>query len=160
MRVCTFCDPWGSAAYEDNISLPLHRQIETVRERLRRRFKAEKFLVYFQAFTTTFQHISKLRALFEEALGETDVVGIVVGTRPDCLPPAMLKLLAEIAERRYVSVELGVQTLDDAQLRFLSRGHDTACSMAAVERLRALSGGSSVGSGAPRAAAASHRDSE
>ena len=137
MRVCTFCDPWGSAAYEENTSLALLEQIRGVRSRLRKRYKAEKFLVYFQAFTTTFQSISHLRALFEEALGEAGVVGLVVGTRPDCLPLGMVKLLAEFAGRCYVSVELGVQSLDDGQLRFLSRGHDAACSLAAVNRLRA-----------------------
>lgn len=137
MRVCAFCDPWGSAAYEENTSLALIEQIRKVRSRLRKRYKAEKFLVYFQAFTTTFQRISQLRTLFEEALRETDVVGIVVGTRPDCLPLGLVKLLAEFAERCYVSVELGVQSLDDGQLRFLSRGHDAACSLAAVNRLRA-----------------------
>ena len=137
MRVCAFCDPWGSAAYEENASLTLREQIRNVRSRLRKRYKAEKFLVYFQAFTTTFHRISRLRALFEDALREADVVGIVVGTRPDCLSPAMVKLLAEFAGRCYVSVELGVQSLDDGQLRFLSRGHDAACSLAAVESLRA-----------------------
>jgi len=136
MTVCAFCDPWGSAAYEENTALPLRRQIETVRERLRKRYKAEKFLVYFQAFTTTFQRISQLRAQFEEALSGDDVVGIVVGTRPDCLPLAMIKLLAGFSARCYVSVELGIQSLDDDQLRFLARGHDAACSMAAVKRLR------------------------
>ncbi len=138
MEVCIFCDQWGSAAYAELAGRPLKDQVRATATRLRERYKAERFLVYFQAYTNTFERISRLEALLEEALREKDVVGVVLGTRPDCLPRRMLKLLAEFARSHYLSVELGLQTLDDVQLRFLSRGHDRARSLKALEDLRAF----------------------
>lgn len=140
MRVCTFCDEWGSAAYADTAPLALAEQIHANRERIRQRYKAERFLVYFQAYTTTFERAARVEDWFETALAEPDVVGVVLGTRPDCLPSRMLRLLARWAERTYVGVELGVQTLDDAQLAWLSRGHTSARSLQALEALRAVPG--------------------
>ncbi len=136
MSVCTFCDPWGSAAYPERRTLSLAEQVRGNAARIRERYRAERFLVYFQAYTHTFDRVSRIEALYEEALALPDVVGIVIGTRPDCLPPGMIRRLAALAERTYVSVELGVQTLDDGQLRWLSRGHDAACSLAALAALR------------------------
>ena len=71
---------------------------------------------------------------------EKDVVGIVLGTRPDCLPSRVLKLFQEYAERTYLSVEIGIQTLDDEQLNFLSRGHDSQCSLDAIDKLKEIPG--------------------
>lgn len=136
MAVCVFCDQWGSAAYPEHADLPLSGQIAATAERLRERYKAERFLIYFQAYTNTFQRMSRLEALFAEALDAPDVVGIVVGTRPDCLPRTALQMMAGVARSHYLSVELGLQTLDDEQLRFLSRGHDRACSLRALEALK------------------------
>ena len=138
MRVCVFCDEWGSAAYHQHRNLPLREQIRVNRKAIRRRYRAERFLVYFQAYTNTFGRIRTLQQLYEEALEEEDVLGVVVGTRPDCLPRAMLRTMAAFACERYLSVELGVQTLDDAQLEFLARGHDRACSLTAIRKLKAL----------------------
>ena len=135
-RVCTFCDAWGSAAYAETAALPLREQIRRNAARIRARYRADKFLVYFQAYTNTFERMARLQEWFETALAEPDVLGIVVGTRPDCLPPRVLRLLAGLARQAHVGVELGVQSLDDAQLAFLSRGHDAACSLRALERLR------------------------
>jgi uncharacterized protein len=137
MSVCVFCDEWGSAAYPEHRELPLREQVRTNAERIRERYGAERFLVYFQAYTSTFDRVSRLATLFEEALAHPDVAGIVIGTRPDCLPAGTISRLASLAHRTYVSVELGVQTLDDGQLGWMSRGHDSACSIAALEALRA-----------------------
>ena len=100
-----------------------------------KRIKAEKFLVYFQAYTSTLKSVGVLEAMLREALEAEDVIGLVVGTRPDCLPGEVVDLLAGLAKNHYVSIELGLQTLDDTQLKFLSRGHDRACSLAALEML-------------------------
>lgn len=135
MRVCTFCDAWGAAAYADTAGQDLRAQIRRNGARIRARYGAEKLLVYFQAYTNTFERIAQLQRWYETALAEPDVVGIVVGTRPDCLPPRVLHLLSALARQAYVGVELGVQTLDDAQLAFLSRGHDAARSLDALRRL-------------------------
>jgi len=137
LSVCTFCDAWGSAADETQADFPLREQIRRGRERIRKRYNADKFLVYFQAYTNTFDRVAHLERLYTEALAEDDVVGVVVGTRPDCLPSRVVGMLDELASEHYVSVELGLQTLDDEQLRFLSRGHDRARSLRALQTLRA-----------------------
>ncbi len=140
MKVCIFCDEWGSAAYHQQGDQPIRKQIQINREAIRKRYRAEKFLIYFQAYTNTFGRFKELEALYQLALEEKDVVGLVVGTRPDCLPERVLRKFAEIAREHYLSVELGVQTLDDAQLIFLSRGHDSASSLKAIRKLKAVSG--------------------
>lgn len=137
MRVCTFCDEWGSAAYPERRELSLAEQVRENAARIAARYGTSRFLVYFQAYTHTLDRISRLEALYDEALAQPGVVGIVVGTRPDCLPPGAIRRLADLARRTYVAVELGVQTLDDGQLGWLSRGHDAACSLKALEALRA-----------------------
>ena len=140
MKVCIFCDEWGSAAYHQQRDQPIRKQIQINREAIRKRYRAEKFLIYFQAYTNTFGRFKELEALYQMALEEKDVVGLVVGTRPDCLPERVLRKFAEIARENYLSVELGVQTFDDAQLIFLSRGHDSASSLKAIRKLKAVSG--------------------
>ena len=137
MQVCAFCDEWGSAAYEDTAAQSLATQIRINGERVRRRHKAEKLLVYFQAYTHTFAKITQLERWFTEALAQPGVAGIVVGTRPDCLSPRVLRMLSDLARETFVSVELGVQTFDDEQLEFLARGHDGAASLRALEALAA-----------------------
>ena len=137
-NVCIFCDEWGSAAYHQFSDLPILKQIQINREAIRKRYKAEKFLIYFQAYTNTFGHFSSLENLYNKALNEKDVVGLVIGTRPDCLPKRILNKFAELSKNQYLSVELGAQTFDDHQLNFLSRGHDSATSIAAIRKLKSL----------------------
>ena len=140
MAVCIFCDEWGSAAYHQQRDQPLKTQILINREAIRKRYRAEKFLIYFQAYTNTYGRFKKLESLYQMALEEKDVVGLVIGTRPDCLPERVLRKFAEISREHYLSVELGVQTFDDAQLLFLSRGHDNESSLEAIRKLKTLSG--------------------
>ncbi len=137
MSVCVFCDEWGSAAYPQHARRSLAEQIRINGEHMRRRFKADKLLVYFQAYTNTFTRQRELERMIETALAQPHVAGIILGTRPDCLPPRVWRLLDEVSHQAYVSVELGVQTLDDEQLVFLSRGHDAASSLRALEQLGA-----------------------
>lgn len=139
MSVCIFCDEWGSAAYHQFSDFPILKQIQINREAIRKRYKAEKFLIYFQAYTNTFGRIKDLETLYQAALEEKDVVGLVVGTRPDCLPNRILQIFTELSRDNYLSVELGVQTFDDAQLSFLSRGHDSSTSIKAIQKLKSLS---------------------
>ena len=89
--VCIFCDEWGSAAYHQQREKPVREQIQINREAIRKRYRAEKFLIYFQAYTNTFGRFRELEYFYKEALKEKDVVGIVVGTRPDCLPKRVLQ---------------------------------------------------------------------
>ena len=138
MNVCIFCDEWGSAAYQQFSDLPLLKQIQINREAIRKRYKAKKFLIYFQSYTNTFGQFSDLETLYHNALKEIDVIGLVVGTRPDCIPKRILSKFAELSKEQYLSVELGVQTFDNHQLNFLSRGHDRATSIEAIQKLKSL----------------------
>lgn len=133
MQVCNFCDQWGSAAYKQNLEKPLSAQIEEVREILKRKRGADKFLVYFQAYTTTFSRVSKLRQQFELALSYPDVVGLVVGTRPDCLSQAFYEACNEMAERTFMAVEFGVQSFDEGILKWMRRGHTAKQSLRAID---------------------------
>lgn len=137
MQTCNFCDQWGSAAYAHNLQRPLAEQIESVRKVLREKRGAEKFLVYFQAYTTTFASTRRLRDQFLTALSYDDVVGIVVGTRPDCVSDAFLETCAEISERTFVAVEMGLQSFDNEILKWMRRGHTAEQSVAALHRIRA-----------------------
>ena len=137
-QVCSFCDEWGSAAYHLERDKKLSDQIHINREAIRKRYHADRFLVYFQAYTNTLEKVQSLKGWFETALREKDVLGIVLGTRPDCLPKRVLELFSHCTQKHYLSVELGVQSLDDEQLRFLSRGHDVQTSLDAIEKLKAI----------------------
>lgn len=135
MQTCNFCDVWGSAAYHKNLEKPLRDQIEKVRSVLIEKRKAGKFLVYFQAYTTTFQKVNKLREEIAIALDYPDVVGVVIGTRPDCISDSLLDLWNETSEKVFVSVEMGVQSFDEESLIWMRRGHTAASSLKAIKRI-------------------------
>lgn len=135
MQTCNFCDQWGSAAYAQNLEKPLSAQIEQVRDVLKAKRGAEKFLVYFQAYTSTFSKVSQLRTQIELALSYPDVVGVVIGTRPDCVSAAFLELCNEISVRTFVAVEMGVQSFDNEILKFMRRGHTAEQSIRAIEKI-------------------------
>ena len=133
---CTFCDNKAFSpsrrVRRDAISAQLQRGIE----RLRRRYKNEKFLAYYQPATNTYGPLDKLRLLWETALSEPTVVGLVIGTRPDCVPDEVLDLVDEFAAGTYVSLELGVQTIHNATLDWMNRGHHHDASMDAMQRVQ------------------------
>jgi radical SAM protein (TIGR01212 family) len=137
---CVFCDEWGSAAYHVERDLPLEQQIRKNRDKIARRYKANKFLVYFQSYTNTFDRVSLLEERFETAMGQDGVCGLVVGTRPDCLPQRMMPLLRRVHDEHYMLVELGVQSFFDHHLLFLQRGHDVRRVYDGIERLHGESG--------------------
>lgn len=136
MKTCNFCDVWGSAAYPEIREEPLAQQIETTRQTMIDFYKAEKFLVYFQAYTNTFTRVAKLRDQFQTAFQFSDVIGAVVGTRPDCLSPAVFDLWNEWAQSKFIAVELGVQSFNNASLEWMRRGHSAEKSLAAIQKIR------------------------
>lgn len=135
---CAFCDVRGSGSYfgkqgrGDSVREQLRKRLPAVRAR----FNSEKFLAYFQSYTNTYAGAPELRELYDAALAEPGISGICVGTRPDCLADDVIALLEETARRSYVSLELGVQSFEDPTLEWLARGHDGACSINALARLR------------------------
>lgn len=135
MKTCIFCDVHGSFAYPENQNEELRQQILLHREKVSKRFNAHKFLVYFQAYTTTFTGLKKLKDGFDLALSFPDVAGLVVGTRPDCLSEAVLRTWKEYGQKTYVGIEIGVQSFDDDQLIWMRRGHTAAQSIQGIERI-------------------------
>ncbi|WP_246539955.1 TIGR01212 family radical SAM protein [sulfur-oxidizing endosymbiont of Gigantopelta aegis] len=140
MPLCIFCDEWGSAAYHLERDKPLQEQIIINREKIAKRYRAKKFLVYFQSYTNTFDRVSELEQRFEVALSEENIAGIVLGTRPDCLPARILPLLQKTHESHYVMVELGLQSFFDHHLTFLQRGHDVQRGYDAIAKLHEHTG--------------------
>lgn len=135
METCIFCDIWGSAAQSESLSMPLTEQITKYHQIIEKKYKAKQFLIYFQAYTNTFTKISQLRENFELALQFPFVKGLVIGTRPDCLSPAVMQLWNEFHHKSFVSVELGVQSFFDDQLLFLRRGHTRGQSLDAILKI-------------------------
>jgi radical SAM protein (TIGR01212 family) len=131
---CVYCDGRGSALRRAGTLPSVGEQIRRGQAFYRGRGKAEKFIAYFQTFTNTHAPVEKLRALYDEALAEEDVIGLSIGTRPDCIPEETLALIRSYAERRHVWLEFGLQSIRDRTLREINRGHDAAVFRDAVQR--------------------------
>lgn len=133
---CVFCD---NRSFSPSRRLPrtsIAGQIEEGIKRIKTRYKVDDFIAYFQPATNTYAPVAKLRRLYEEALAAPKVVGLAVGTRPDCVPADVLDLVSELAERTYVSLEYGMQTMHDRSLDWMNRGHRHASFLDAVARSR------------------------
>ncbi|MBI4400514.1 MAG: TIGR01212 family radical SAM protein [Nitrospirae bacterium] len=131
---CTYC---GNASFSPNSRVPrapIAQQIADGIRFYRERLQGEKFIVYFQAYTNTHGPLDRLRQVYDEALGYTDVVGLAVGTRPDCVPDRVLDLLARYAGRTHLWLELGLQSSHDTTLQRLNRRHTYAQFVDAVRR--------------------------
>jgi uncharacterized protein len=135
---CIYCGGAGSGSFGILRGATVAEQLEAGKEIMARKYKARKFVAYFQAYSNTYAPVEWLEALYDEALAVKDVVGLIVGTRPDCLPPEVLNLLAGYAHRHWFWLELGLQSPIDRTLRLLNRGHDFAAFAAAAEACRAL----------------------
>lgn len=133
---CVFCGGKGSGSYGILHGASVATQLEHAKEVMVRKYKAARFIAYFQSYSNTYAPVEMLRALYDEALGVPDVVGLIVGTRPDCLPGETLDLLASYARRCYFWLELGLQSHLDRTLSAIGRGHDLACFEAAVDGCR------------------------
>ncbi|HEY6838805.1 MAG TPA: TIGR01212 family radical SAM protein [Geobacteraceae bacterium] len=131
---CIYCGGAGSGSFGIARALSVAGQLEHGKEVMVRKYKAQKFIAYFQPYSNTYAPVERLRALYDEALGVPDVVGLIVATRPDCLPPEVFDLLEEYHRRTYFWLELGLQSPLDRTLDHINRGHDFAAFAAAVER--------------------------
>lgn len=136
METCIFCDVWGSAARSESSALSLDHQIKKYKKHIGSRFKAKKFLVYFQAYTNSFAKVKTIKENFYKALEHEGVVGVVVGTRPDCISSALLKVWQEIHEQAFLSVELGAQSFNDEKLLYLKRGHTHSQTVTAIKKIK------------------------
>ncbi len=131
---CIFCT--GSGEFAEGGPDPMTLQLERAKLRVNRKNKDGKYMAYFQAFTNTYAPVERLRKLYYEAIAPEYIVGLSIGTRPDCLGAEVLELLKEINGIKPVSVELGLQTIHEDTARYIRRGYDAACYVDAVRRLK------------------------
>lgn len=125
---CIYCDSRGSGtgAFMDH-GLSIDEQIEKAKAFASKRYGARKFIAYFQSFTNTYAPLPQLKALYEQALAHKDMVGLSVGTRPDCVDREILALLSSYRGDYLAWVEFGLQSAHDETLHRINRGHDVAC---------------------------------
>ena len=141
---CIYCDNRTFNPAYCNHQKSITEQLEEGKLFFARKYPQMKYLAYFQAYTNTYADIPTLRRMYEEALNVEDVVGIVIGTRPDCISDELLDYLEELNTRTFLMVEYGIESANDDTLRFIHRGHTFACSRTAVEKTKArgiLTGG-------------------
>ena len=132
---CIFCGGDGSGAFAAS-GCNIAQQLENAKQRVEAKNKGGKYIAYFQSFTNTYGPVEKLERLYREALAPEDVMGLAIGTRPDCLGPEVVELLKVLHREKYISVELGLQTVHKASADYIRRGYDTAVYFDAVRRLK------------------------
>ncbi len=132
-KPCIFCDPTGSG-FNALHGLPIREQVIRQREWARKKYGAEKFIAYFQAFTNTYAPVKVLKERYSQALIDDSIVELDVSTRPDCVPEDVLEVLEGFKSRVNVTVEFGLQTINSKTLRILRRGHGVAEFIDAVLR--------------------------
>lgn len=135
---CIFCDEGGSFSQAHSNLLSIEEQIETGVETLSKRFKAKKFMSYFQAYSNTYKPVAELEKIYKSSLKHPDIVGISIGTRPDCVDDEKLKLISEFKDDYYTWVEYGLQSVHNKTLKLINRGHDYECFESAVEKTKEL----------------------
>jgi len=133
---CTYCDNDSFRPATADRSVELGEQIGNGIAFLRRRYRAKKFLVYFQPFTNTYAPLEILIPLYERALAQADVVGLSVGTRADCVDESKIRWFEGLARRTFVTLEYGLESIYNTTLQRINRGHDFRCFVDAVERTR------------------------
>lgn len=133
---CTYCVNESFSAQARRPVRPIREQMADGMDYMGRRYHTRKFFAYFQAFTNTYAPLERLKALYDEAIDFPDVVGLAIGTRPDCVADEVLDLVESYSSRVEVWVEYGLQSARDRTLRAINRGHDVATFLDAVERTR------------------------
>lgn len=133
---CTFCSASGSGDFAGNRADDLIKQFEDIKSKMHTKWKNGKYMAYFQAFTNTHAPVDVLREKYETVLKLDGVVGLSIATRPDCLPDDVVEYLAELNERTYLWVELGLQTIHEETANLINRAHDYPTYIRGVEKLR------------------------
>lgn len=134
---CIFCDDGGSFSKAHSNSLSVQEQVLVGAKTLNERFKAQKFMSYFQAFSNTYKPVGELENIYNSALNHPDVVGISIGTRPDCVDDDKIKLISSYKDDYYTWVEYGLQSVHNKTLKKINRGHDYDCFLRAYEKTKA-----------------------
>lgn len=133
---CIFCDDSGSFSQAHSNLLSIENQVNEGIKTLSQRFKAEKFMSYFQAYTNTYKPVNELEKIYKSSLCHPDIVGISIGTRPDCVDEDKLNLISDISKDYYTWLEYGLQSSHDKTLLKINRGHDYECFLRAYEKTK------------------------
>lgn len=132
---CTFCSASGGGDFaESGVSIP--EQLERAKKRVAFKNKNGKYIAYFQSFSNTYGPIDKLEEIYRQAMEPEDIVGLAIGTRPDCLDEDVIALLQSLSKIKSITVELGLQTIHDATAEAFHRGYRTEVYYDAVKRLK------------------------
>lgn len=131
---CTFCNNQTFSPAFCNRNKSVSEQLKDGKAFFARKYPSMKYLAYFQSYTNTYAGTETLKRMYEEALEADDVVGLVIGTRPDCVSDDLLDYLEELNRRTFLIVEYGIESANDDTLRRINRGHTFACSREAVVR--------------------------
>lgn len=120
---CLFCSERGSGDFAGNRDFSIKNQFEDIKDMMSKKWKTEKYIAYFQAYTNTYGSIEELREKYEQAVSEKGVVALAIATRPDCLDKPVLDLIEEYSRKIYTWVELGLQTCNDETAKIINRGY-------------------------------------
>lgn len=134
---CIFCSAYGGGEFAEHACPDISLQLQRATARVASKVKDGKYIAYFQSFTNTYAPLDTLRHLYTAAIAPEDVVGLAIGTRPDCLAEDVVALLSQIQAQKSVSVELGLQTVHPESIRYIRRGYDNPVYFDAVRRLKA-----------------------
>lgn len=135
-RGCVFCSAYGGGEFAES-GADLRQQLEKAKDRVAAKHKSGKYIAYFQSFTNTYAPLERLEALYTAAMEPDYIVGLAIGTRPDCLDDDTIGLLSRLNKIKPISVELGLQTIHENTVRYIRRGYPTSVYDDAVGRLKA-----------------------
>ncbi len=133
---CIFCSDAGSGEFAGNRRKSITEQIDEQLEFLKDKVKDKKVIAYFQNFTNTYGDVEYLREIYYEALNHPKVLGLAIGTRPDCIEDNTLELLKEINEKHFFWIELGLQTIDDKVAKIINRGYPLSTYIETSKKLK------------------------
>ncbi len=133
---CIFCDEGGSFSQAHSNTLSVEEQVKTGIETLSKRFKAEKFMSYFQAYSNTYKPVKELEKIYTSALSDDRIVGLSIGTRPDCVDDEKLTMISSYKDDYETWIEYGLQSIHDKTLLKINRGHDFDCFLKAYEKTK------------------------
>ena len=134
---CTFCNNQTFNPAYCQPSKNITQQLEEGKRFFARKYPNMKYIAYFQAYTNTYGQLEHLKELYEEALRVTDVVGLVIGTRPDCMPPSLLEYLTDLNKRTFLIIEYGIESANEETLQRINRGHSFALSAEIIRKTAA-----------------------
>ena len=134
---CTYCNNQTFNPSYCKTDKSVTTQLEEGKRFFAHKYPSMKYLAYFQAYTNTYGELEELKRKYEEALNTPDVVGLVSGTRPDCMPNELLDYLADLQKQHFVLVEYGIESTNDKTLKRINRGHNFATTLDAIERTKA-----------------------